>query len=1125
MSDATGDILIFNPATEYQVVEEFEFDELIERPQEVRFFTLTEQTTNFLEKLLPKTGKVSKAALAKAEHEVSSLKKLYSAILKETPTGFEETVLTRPVSLPWVTYSNSGAKSVTPFSWSGWTPLYASDRGLGANYYFQMLDSLPKSSIFFAEGDGHAVYPAIVNGVKALGMYNYTKTAYREDGTFRIQMVPRPDTQDVAKFTGYTIEVPNPAPPNPLEGHPFLGAREAPLTIDTIEDLPTILPSVEAIFEHAVPRTANPYKDALPFMRLYDIKLSQVPWKVWKDSFPPAEMVEEGAPPIEIPIKADAAQAPAKVLTDVYKSPWYVGLSTRKWLSQQLDGGTLVSKILLSQAGNLGPIAVPPPSLLPPAVPIIGTSEDCLPSTITTFEDFASRGIYRTPKCDVCGWYGHGASTCPDRKGPASQEFKVGGGCIPLALISAERDEAPYIGKAPWTPGTDASILQDYQQLISKYTERVVEIVPKVEESTPSIPPSETRELIVSILADKDRTEDDMLTDIRILLDDTEHVITKHTYLDKETSQFLICEHTLDQLAGDFDDDAIRKWSVLYAGYRVCQFCGERIVNVLEAQDEFDEQGRVIQYRSKTTKATFITDDHLSFSASLKKLGTLFNLTAPAEDIFYLLLSLLQVLPEEEQLKPILDFVRSESAKVQSKIEGKKLSAKQTGDINLALSIFGFNGMVILMQTAKPQLLPRRSFGSKPVILRGFPRDTDDSTDAPLIDSLLNVLANTFESYPTTFKGSSVILLRNVLNDRKNVRKVLISSMTKQFVPVFKRELRDASDAHVTVYVLSNAFQPPIVRPARDISYLSPSSQISDVPQTRFKCTNPSPPWLTPSMPFSFRQEELKIIVQLRPSKRAVAVPSAATTILYPDIQMDEIRNRIKRKVPAFKPLSTVLTIDAPEMLRNILLEWMASIAQSKTTPEGVRVYIRTTIPLVENAYLDPSTLRDYIKGILIEFVAQIISDETLTSILERSLTENIAIRSLLTKAEEAKKNVDYLRAREREEFKDRMRRLPDAQREITKVLIDKGLAAYLITKEDREIFSKELQDRMTVEAPPRLEDDDENEDRDVGPQGEVPEVGGVELQDDYGDYGDRRARAADGEEFVDNSAFADEDF
>ena len=115
------------------------------------------------------------------------------------------------------------------------------------------------------------------------------------------------------------------------------------------------------------------------------------------------------------------------------------------------------------------------------------------------------------------------------------------------------------------------------------------------------------------------------------------------------------------------------------------------------------------------------------------------------------------------------------------------------------------------------------------------------------------------------------------------------------------------------------------------------------------------------------------------------------------------------------------------------------------------------------------------------------------------------------------------------------MRRLPDAQREITKVLIDKGLASYLITKEDREIFSKELQDRMTVEAPPRMEDaeevefdvaaDDENEDRDVGPQGEVTEVGGVELQDDYGDYGDRRARAADGEEFVDNPAFADEDF
>ena len=160
-----------------------------------------------------------------------------------------------------------------------------------------------------------------------------------------------------------------------------------------------------------------------------------------------------------------------------------------------------------------------------------------------------------------------------------------------------------------------------------------------------------------------------------------------------------------------------------------------------------------------------------------------------------------------------------------------------------------------------------------------------------------------------------------------------------------------------------------------------------------------------------------------------------------------------------------------------------------------------------------------------------------MTNIIEKSFAENMTVRSLFTKAEEAKKNVDTLRAREREEFKDRMRRLPDAQREITKMLIDKGIAPYLITRADREMFASELQDEMKqvdvfIQPIPETElqeegvaREDANETRDVGPQGEVPMTGNIELEYDYGDYGDARARNAEGEEFNENVAFGDETF
>jgi len=66
----------------------------------------------------------------------------------------------------------------------------------------------------------------------------------------------------------------------------------------------------------------------------------------------------------------------------------------------------------------------------------------------------------------------------------------------------------------------------------------------------------------------------------------------------------------------------------------------------------------------------------------------------------------------------------------------------------------------------------------------------------------------------------------------------------------------------------------------------------------------------------------------------------------------------------------------------------------------------------------------------------------------------------------------------------------------------------------------------VVAEEMPPLETADVPADRDVGPQGEVPMSGDVELEYDEGGYGDRRARVADGEEAYDGATYElDEDF
>lgn len=1127
-----AEVLLFDPTTEYQVLEEFEFDEQIERPAAIRFFTYEEQSSDFIEKLLPKSGKIAKGLIRKAEHEVDAFTYLYKNALEETPEGYVEKKYTLPNTLPWVHYVNDGVKTNTIYNYSN---LVLTQTELAPNYYLRMLDSIPKSAIYYPEGQD-ALYTngkVHVGNLVLLDNYTYTKTSFRDDGSYKIDKIARIDTRDVAKFTGYLVDKVPIDPPNPLTDHPFLSAHTDPVKIDSTEPLPELLPNMETIFQHAIPETGDPYNEGLRYLKIYNIRLRDIPYKLWTSKFPPVPLIETTSFPESVSFPMKTEEQPAKQLVDAYKSTWYSGLASRRWLMGQEDGGTLVSKMLLSKVGNLGIVAIPPPIAFPEGGIIPGTPEDCLPTEITGFDDFLTRGVYRPPVCPSCGATGHSGKTCPIKK--TDKDYKAGYGCIPLAFISVERESALYENKEPWTPGTDEKLLKDHITEIEKHRNYQTEYYTKPPASTPASILSETRKLIVQILNDDTKIADDQLTEIQELLRDS--VFENNVYKTTDGA-FLICEHEIDRLKGEFskDPDAyLRKWAAKVDGYFVCQYSGDRIAEVIQHQDQFDEQGHVINRHDKIIGAAYLPKEHASFAVNLRNLQSVFNIGEPAEDIMYLLISLLQVLPEEKDIVTLVSYVREETAKVKAKL-GTRLAEKKN-DIDLMFGMFGFNAIVILLQTHLPQLIPRRSFGGRPLLLQGFPRDTTDVNDAPLIDSLLGALQQTFESYPSTFKGSSVVFLRTLLKDRKAVKKLVMSGLQKQFVPKFKDELlyaRDNLEAVSIGYVVQQAYQPPVLRPQKDVSYLGPTDKVSltdDIP--RFNCYTKLS-WMHPGTPFSFRQPELPITETIRPSKKATPVRVDERVLGAYAPGLDEIRKRLKIKGPYGSVFKRILDLNTPISLQLILLRIFTLASLENPTPQ-MKSYITEMRENVESAYENPSLLRDYFKGILLEFLT------LLTPGLERAIVQDIPIRSVLSTAAETRAVIDKLGAAEREEFKTRLRRMPDSQREVTKELIDLGLAPYLITKGDRELFMKELQRQTDVVEPqtdnpivapgeqvPLVDVPEEglHDERDIGPQGEVPHNGDIQLEYDYGDYGDARARTTDGEEYVDAVAYDyEEDF
>ena len=1013
-----------------KIGEPFTFEEQIQRPEYMRFFTLEEQTTDFFQKSLPKEKIIPKSVQKSIKKEITRIEELYSNLIVVTDTDYKINIDRKLGDIPWLKEIYAPYKLKSFDYIQRWVPVVSQENRRSRNYYSILINALPMP--YETAGEEGVSFSKKTEMVKSDGTepinvvdsYTKTKTVIADDGSETVASVTMPNTKDDIRRTGFFIGDRKKDMPNPMPEHPFLSSSGSS-HIDSTNPLEEIFPSVEAIMSHAVPTTTDPYAEGYSYYKIYDVNVSQIPWNSWKQRFPPVDTIRtsKSVDTIAFP-DIDTPSAPSESLEAAYRSKWSKNIFPRFWLMNQTDSGILCSLMLLSKSADSGTV---PPDLMHERPLIIhppSTPHECIKSG--NFTEFMESGVYRDNKC------------------------------VPISGIVQERVDRISRGKKPWSESAGSDILKDHIKLFKQFMYRTEETEVKYEHiENKDI--GQYRKYVLLILGDDTRANQDKSRAIRVLVRDMDLSPDNSQYLDSE-GKFVVCKHTLEFMDEDISFDFFKKWTTVEDGKRVCISCGEQVVSeVLENQDQFDEDGRLIVSQEVIDK-DFVVEANTDIQ-SLEELKPLFNFDRAGSNLLYVIINMLQILPSRSQLEKVLTFIKF--------IESR---SKTDSELKRNGGLAGIACAVILLQTHNPFLIPRRSFNAKTVKLNGFPRDSDDEKEAYTLDFILNIIKTTFENLPYTIKEPITTIIGNVLTSRKKTREDIIKLLVFAKEKGFKEEFHSAKERYElkpTEIVVKKQFELPVIINKKS-DYL-PSEHIGS--EQLGSCVNLT----TMSVMISrllpnLRQKESSLI-KTEAAKSAVEISSKWTEPSKIKLTAKEVGTLIKKGFPSTKKLtnSKKLVDSNPDQnaMMNLLSRTLDLLipAVSFKKLEPYREFLRTVDTLGDSSFI-----RDCVKGMYFKLLAELGPKEI--EMLHEAEKKDLTLNMLFLRIEDVTKEVNVLSAREREEFKRRLKVKTDLERELSKNLLAIGVAEYVITIEDRKAIEQEY----LAEKEPDMNDEDEEE-------------------------------------------------
>jgi hypothetical protein len=1038
-----ADILKFE-SDDFEVLETFDHEEEIRRPEELRFYTLDEQLNDFFEKLLPsKLSRTEEKELKKLRDRV---RLSYENTIVVTDTDYAIQRKFRPSILPWIFPVYSGFEYNEYSFKKDWDPLFSKEQRAVPNYYPRLIGALPKP--YKNTGEGRPGFGTLKNKdgedpITVLGKYKSTRTVVNDDGTLGIE-TQEYSVEDSVNVQGYYLEERPYEIPRSMD-HPFLKSRK-PVYIESTVALQDAFPSLETIMDHAIPTTHDPYHEGKKHLDVYGVRLEQIPWLPWKERFPPAEYKDIPIPRQEIPLEKEENEKPSDLLMKYY-SGWYSGYDPRFWIMNQIDSGHLVSRLLLSEANSTGTLNVYP------VTPITYTFPEAFPETCQklteSFDSFLESGLYRPVK---------------------------GGQCIPITTILQEKSNLLY-GGTVWKETTPTEILS-YSKLFGRFIqqEQAVEKYQRFELKKDS----ERRTDVLAILKDT-REDEDKAEAVERLTRDLE--LKDRLFYDAEG--FVLCSHTLELLRGALKErfKFYSEWTTTVEGSRVCKFCGEEInSDNFIAVKEYDTDGHIVmEYEPLSAELQTIV--------SLNSLKSLFDQENGGESLLYIVLSYLQILPSEQQLIPILQLIRSYS-------KGLSARAKQTGrisrdDIQYTEGLFGIAGAVVLLQTHNPFLIPKRKIGPKVFDSTGYPRDSEDPETCRTMKSIFQLLQFVLKSFPLLYKGGVAIVLRKLLKDPEEVKPTALKFIGL-FYDKFKSLFESASERYIEPKKeeTKNQFTLPLkvikISPERE-NVECKQFQTGTVIKMRRGVTYPKPIPLDTKYP---SPDNKLITTEYNPPKMR-------------EVSKAEIRKKIDLGLSGFPFGEFIKTADGPAYIG--LTIQLLSLLRNSSFPLKDQQYFRSQLSFKVES---DSLFRDTAKGIFFEFLAKVKTSPPLTRLITNALKTDLTLKLFLIDKKEAELEELELRAKERNYVKAALRKKNDAEREIYQQLLSLGISEFLVTIQDREKFFQDYSamDEFPEDEPDTLmRDYVENGNLPVADTGQEMEVDYGDYGDravrDYNDY------------------------